>query len=155
MGIDHAFSPTLIGRVQVGYFWLNPGGSPSTGGLSCDVGLTKSEARTSYTLSFQGGYREDYFNAQNLGFTKYYRAVASIRHTLSQSVNLGISGTIERAEYASDQKDWIYSARGYASFQLLRWLSLTLEASHRGDDSNVDTLDYIENRVLLRLSATL
>jgi len=155
MGIDHAFSPMLTGRVQVGYFWQNPEGRPSTGGFSCDVGLTKSEERTSYTLSFQGGYREDYFTAQNLGFAKYYRAIASIRHTLAQRVTLGVSGAIERAEYASDQKDWIYSARGYASFQLLRWLSLSLEASHRGDESNVDTQDYIENRVLLRLSATL
>ena len=28
--------------------------------------------KTTYTLSFEGGYTEDYITAQNLGFTKTY-----------------------------------------------------------------------------------
>jgi hypothetical protein len=155
LGFEHAFTPTLTGRIQIGYFWQKPESGTSTDGFSYDVGLTESGERTTYTLSFQGGYREDYFTAENLGFTKYHRAIASITHRLEQRVTLGISGTVERAEYTSDQKDWIYSAGGNASFQLLRWLSLSLEASHRGNDSNVDSAEYKENRVLLRLSATL
>jgi hypothetical protein len=155
IGIEHTFSPTLTGRVQVGYFWQNPEGGPSTGGLSYDVGLTERGERNTYALSFQGGYREDYFTAENLGFTKYHRAIASITHRPYERVTLGISGTIERAEYLSDRRDWMYSAQGNASFQLLRWLSLSFEASHRGNDSNVDSAEYIENRVILRLSATL
>ncbi len=155
VGIEHAFGPTLTARAQVGYFWQNPQGGPSTGGFSYDAALTGRGEKTTYTFAFQGGYREDYFTSENLGFTKYHSAIASITHRLQQRVTLGISGTVERAEYASDRRDWIYSARGYASFQLLRWLSLSLEASHRANDSDVDTLDYIENRVLLRLSATL
>ena len=155
LGFEHAFTPTLTGRIQIGYFWQKPESGTSTDGFSYDVGLTESGERTTYTLSFQGGYREDYFTAENLGFTKYHRAIASITHRLEQRVTLGISGTVERAEYVSDRKDWIYSAQGNASFQLLRWLSLSFEASHRGNDSNVDSAEYKENRVLLRLSATL
>jgi hypothetical protein len=155
LGFEHAFTPTLTGRIQIGYFWQKPESGTSTDGISYDVGLTESGERTTYTLSFQGGYREDYFTAENLGFTKYHRAIASITHRLEQRVTLGISGTVERAEYVSDRKDWIYSAGGNASFQLLRWLSLSFEASHRGNDSNVDSVEYIENRVFLRLSATL
>jgi hypothetical protein len=155
LGFEHAFTPTLTGRIQVGYFWQKPETGNSTDGISYDVGLTGRGERTTYTLSFQGGYTEDFFTAENLGFNKYHRAIASITHRLAQRVTLGISGTVERAEYASDQKDWIYSATGNASFQLLRWLSLSFEASHRGDDSNVDSVEYRENRVFLRLSATL
>ncbi|MBM4333689.1 MAG: hypothetical protein FJ117_21155 [Deltaproteobacteria bacterium] len=155
VGLEHTFSPTLTGRVQVGYFWQNPERGSSTGGFSYDVGLSQRAEMTTYTLSFQGGYIEDYFTAENLGFTKYHRAIATISHRPHQRVSLGISGTLERAEHASDRKDWIYGVRGTASYEIFRWLSLSLEASHRGNDSNVDTVEYIENRVILRLNATL
>lgn len=155
LGFEHSFTPTLSGNIQVGYFSRNPGNRPSTTGLSYNVGLRERGERTTYTLSFQGGYQEDYFTAENLGFNTFHRAIASISHTPYQRVTLGVSGTVERAEYGSDRKEWIYSAGGNASFQLLRWLTLSLEASHRGNDSNVDNAEYIENRVLLRLTATL
>ena len=155
IGVEHALTPTLTGRIQVGYFWQNTKSGTETDGVSYNVGLTERTERTIFDLSFQGGYREDYFTAENLGFTKYHRAIASITHRLYERVTLGVSGTLERAEYLSDREDWIYFVRGNASFQLLRWLSLSLDASHRADDSNVDTVEYRENRVLLRLSATL
>ncbi|MEW5816773.1 MAG: outer membrane beta-barrel protein [Spirochaetota bacterium] len=155
IGVEHAFSPTLTGRVQVGYFWHNPEIGSSTGSLSYDAGLTQRAERTTYTLIFQGGYTEDYFTAENLGFTKYHRAIASISHHPYQRVNLRISGTLERAEYESDRKDWIYGVNGGASFEIFRWLSLSMEASHRRNDSNVDNMEYIENRIIFRLSATI
>ncbi|MDI6755489.1 MAG: outer membrane beta-barrel protein [Thermodesulfobacteriota bacterium] len=155
IGIEHAFTPTLTGRMQAGYFWQNPERGNSTDGFSYDVGLTERTEKTTFNLSFQGGYREDFFTAENLGFTRYHRGIASITHRLYQRVTLGVSGTLERAEYVSDRKDWIYGARGNASYQIFRWLSLFLEASHQGNDSNLDAVEYIENRIFLRLSATL
>jgi hypothetical protein len=158
IGIDHAFSPTLTGTMQVGYFWQNTQGGPSTDGFSFNFDVRLAEqpgARTTFTLSFQGGYVMDYFTFGNFGFTKYHRAIASITHRLQPRMTVGISGILERAEYASDRKDWIYIAQGTASFVLFRWLSLSLNASHRGNDSTVDNAEYIENRVLLSLRATL
>jgi len=155
LGIEHAFSPTLTGRAQIGYFWQIPERGSTTEGWSFDIGITERSERTVYMLSFQGGYREDYFTAENLGFIKYYRTIGSITHRLEQRFSLGVAGTLERAEYPTDRKDWLYSIRGNANYQILRWLSLALEASHRGNDSNVDSAEYTENRVLLRISATL
>lgn len=155
IGIEHAFTPTLTGRAQVGYFWQKPERGASTDGLFFDLGITQREQRTVINLSFQGGYREDYFTAENLGFTKYYRGLASLTHRLDPRFSLEASGALERAEYLTDRKDWLYFIRGGATYQILRWLTLSFEASHRGNDSNVDSVEYKENRLLLRLSATL
>ena len=155
IGLEHAFSPTFSGRVQVGYFWQKPERGSSTEGAFFDVAGTYREQKTTFSLSLQGGYREDFFTAENLGFTKYYRAIATLTHNLDPRFLLGASGAIERAEYLTDRKDWLYSIRGFANYQILRWLSLSFEATHRANDSNIDIEEYSENRILLRLSATL
>jgi hypothetical protein len=155
IGVEHSFTPTLAGRIQVGYFWQNVENGSSTNGFSYNVGLTQSAEKTSYTLSFQGGYTEDYFTAENLGFTKYHTAIATISHRLHQRVTLGVSGSLGRFEYASDRKDWIYRVGGNASLQVFRWLSLSLGASHSGNDSNIDNADYTENRAIFRINAAI
>jgi hypothetical protein len=155
LGFEHAFTPTLTGRIQVGYFWQKTENGSSTNGFSYNVGLTQSAEKTTYTLSVQGGYTEDYFTAENLGFTKYHTAIATISHRPHQRVTLGVSGSLGRTEYASDRKDWIYRAGGNVSLQVFRWLSLSLEASHSGNDSNTDNTDYIENRAIFRINAAI
>jgi hypothetical protein len=156
IGIEHAFSPTLSGRVQVGYFCQNPEVGSSTTGISYDANITQRSEKTTYILSFQGGYTEDYFTAENLGFTKYYRTIGTISHRLMERMTVGLSGLIERDEYtSSDQKDWIWRIGGNASYQILRWLILSLEAYHQQDDSNVDTMSYTETRGIFRLSANI
>jgi len=127
----------------------------STDGFSFDAGLTQRTERTTYTLSVQGGYIETYFAAENLGFSRYYRAIGTISHRLVERLTLGVSGTLERAEYTFDRKDWTWAVRGNGSYQIFRWLVLSLEALTRENDSNVDGADYYENRVSLRLSATI
>ncbi len=155
MGIEHAFSPTFSGRAQVGYFWQKPERGSSADGFFFDMGITQREIRTVFTLSLQGGYREDFFTAENLGFTKYYRVLASLTHNLDPRFSMGAAGALERAEFLTDRKDWLYSIRGFINYQILRWLSLSFEAGHRANDSNVDIEEYTENRILFRLSATL
>jgi hypothetical protein len=156
IGIEHAFSPTLNGRVQVGYFRQNPEIGSSTNGITCDVNLTGRAEKTTYVLSFQGGYTEVFFTAQNLGFTQYYRSIGTISHRLMERMTVGLSGLIERDEYTSSgQKDWIWMIGGNASYQILRWLMISLQVYHREDDSNVDTASYYETRGIFRLSLTI
>ena len=155
LGIEHGFTPTLSGRIQVGYFWQNAESGSSSNGVSYSLGLTQSGDKTTYSISFQGGYTEDYFSAENLGFTKTHTAIASINHRLHQRITLGIFGSAGRAEYASDRIDWIYRIGGNVSLQVFRWLTLSLEASHSSCDSNIDNLDYRENRGIFRINAAI
>lgn len=154
LGIDHAFSPTLSGRGQVGYFWQNPSRGGTTSGLYYDVSLSQRGERTIYTLSFQGGYAEEYFTAENLGFTKYHRFIGTVSHRLLERMTVGLRGSYERASYADGGIDRTWGAGVNASYQVLRWLGLSLELSHRENHSNISDRDYSEYRGMFRITAT-
>ena len=105
LGIQYQFTPTLTGTAQVGYFWQVPVQGGKTQGPSFNLSLAKSAEKTTYTLSFVGGYTEDYITAQNLGFTKTYASYGTIKHQLTQRTSVGLTGSLARDEYSSDRKD--------------------------------------------------
>jgi len=155
VGMEHAFSPTLSGRAQVGYFWQNPNRGSTIGGLYYDLLFTQRAERTTYTLAFQGGYVEEYFTAENLGFTKSHRLIGTVSHRLLERMTVGMRGSYERARYANNNNiDRIWSAGVNASYQILRWLGMSLELSHRENHSNISNRDYSEYRGIFRLTAT-
>ena len=178
IGIEHAFSSTLSARIQGGYYWTDPHreGSwvfdrdssswiwisltKSSDGPFFDILLTQRGQRTTYSLSLQGGYTEDYFSSENLGFTKYYRVLGRITHQLLQRMNVGLFGSYEWAKYPGSEldnktpKDQIWAVGCNASYQILRWLAVSLEGSHRENRSNVEDRDYSEYRGILRITAT-
>lgn len=155
VGLEHTFTPDLRGNLQAGYYWYDPRSGSSEGGLSVKASLTQRWARTRLSLGVEGGYREDYFTSENLGFTKYYRGHARLSHQILPRVSVGLSGSLERAEFLSDRKDWIWKTGGDISYGIFRWLSLSLEAFHRERDSNLPSAEYKENRVMISLSASL
>jgi hypothetical protein len=154
IGMDHAFSPTLSGTVQLGYFWLIPEEGATESGLSYGASLTKLSERTTYTIALQGGYGEDYFTAENLGANRYNRAIGSISHRLRERITLGMDGTVQRTEVlGSNREDWTWRVGGRVFYQLFQWLTLSIEAYHMEDNSNINDLSYTENRGILRITA--
>ena len=89
VGIEHAFSQTLSGRLQVGYFWWIPKEGDSESGFSGSASITKRTQRTNYSLNLSAGYLEDYYSAENLGSARSYRGIASISHTLMERFTVG------------------------------------------------------------------
>ncbi len=153
IGISHDFTPTLTGTAIVGYYWQNTAGQPATTGMSFSATLTRQTEQAMFSLNVGGGYTEDYFSAQNLGFTKYYRALGLFGYRLSEKSTVRLIGSVERIESASDVKDWIYRVFAGYSYLLLDWLSVTGEVSRSEDDSNQSTNDYVVYRAILRLTA--
>jgi hypothetical protein len=160
LGVEHAFSPTLTVRVQGGYYWQNPERGPTTDGFFGDMSVSQRADKTTYTISLQAGYTEDYFTAENLGFNKYYRGIGRISHQLLEKMTVGLLGSYEWVKYeraligTRNQKDNIWSIGGNAAYQLFRWLTFSLEGSRRENSSNVDAADYTEYRGLFRITAS-
>lgn len=154
LGMEHAFSPTLSGRGQIGYFWQNPSRGSTTGGVYYELLLAQRAEKTTYTLSLQGGYVEEYFTAENLGFTKSHRLIGSISHRPLERMTVGLRGSYERARYADGGIDRIWGVGVNGSYQILRWLGLSLELSHRENHSKVSDRDYSEYRGILRITAS-
>jgi hypothetical protein len=53
---------------------------------------------------------------------------------------------------ADNRKDWIWDARVGASYELFQWLTVALEGSYRGANSNISIRDYTEFSGLFRIT---
>jgi hypothetical protein len=155
LGIEYKFSPTLTGTVQGGYYWQIPVEGSRTKGPYFNLSLIETAEKTTYTLLVQGGYTQDYFTAQNLGFNKYYRAYGTINHKLTGRMSVIATGSMERPMYSNGRKDWIWDGRATASYLLFRWLNVALEGGHREARSNIDGQGYSEYSGIFRITATL
>ncbi len=160
LGIEHAFSPTLNSRVQLGYYWANPERGDTTGNIYFDVNVSQRAERTTYTVSLQGGFTEDFFTADNQGFTKYYRGIGRVSHQLLEKMTVGLFGSYEWIKYyralveRRRQQDDIWEVGANAAYELFRRLTLSLEGSYQENNSNFNTADYTEYRGFFRITAT-
>jgi hypothetical protein len=163
LGISYVFSPTLSASAQIGYYWQNPEIGQNNNGASFKADITQLDARTTYTLSVQGGYTQDYFTAQNLGYRKYYRATGSITHFLDRRLSIGCLGSVEKAESepasVSDpgHRNTIYGAGANISYLPFQWLKFSLEYTYNQNNTNYfyeAANGYIENKGMLTVTAT-
>jgi hypothetical protein len=154
VGITYAFTPTLTASAQAGYYWMSSKAGAKQNGFSYKGELQNSDQRTTYRLGLQGGYTEDFFTAENLGFQKYNRLTGSLTHQLDKRVSIGCLGSVEQVNYDSDRDDTIWEISGTASYTPLKWLRLSLEVAHREDQSDLASADYSENSVMLQITAT-
>jgi hypothetical protein len=155
VGMTYTFSPTWKASAQVGYFWQEPETGSGISGPTYKASIENHDPQTTYIVSLQGGYTEDYFTSENLGFTRYNALTGSITHFLEKRTSIGFAGNIERADYTKqDRNDWIWGVVGTLSHTPLKWLTLSLELSHREQNSNIDAYDYTENRAMVRITAT-
>ena len=134
---------------------MTPKVGSGSSGPSYKGGLTGIDGHTTYNINLQGGYTEDYFTSQNLGFNKYQRLTGSITHQLDKRISLGLLGSVERTDYtSSDQSDTTWGISGTASYMLLKWLTVSLVISHKELQSNIKENEYAENRGMLSITAT-
>lgn len=154
VGISYAFSPALSGSVQAGYFLKDPETGGRKEGISYKAGITNRDVRTSYVLSLQGGYNEDFFTSENLGFSRYHRLTGSVNHSLDMRTSVGLYGSGERADFDSNRRDWIWGIGATASYKPLKWLIFSLDVSHKNRNSDININDYTENRGVIIITAT-
>jgi hypothetical protein len=163
VGISYIFTPTLSAAFQIGYYWaekLDKNGITFKGNI-----IQKEGPRTTYVLTIQGGYTYDYFTSQNLGFREYYRATGSVTHFLDKRFSIGCLGSVEWSQsdprasdpYDPGLRETIWGAGANASYYPFKWLKASLEYNFNMRNTNYyheASYEYIENRVMLSLTAT-
>jgi hypothetical protein len=155
VGVEYTFSSTLKGQAELGWFWQVMDRGESFNKPVYNLSITQEFQRTNYTLSLEGGYREQYFTADNLGFSWFNEVRANVTHRVRERMSVGLEGIIGRDEYQNPGRiDWNWGLRGKFSYQPLKWLTVSLEASTRTLDSDVSANSYLENRVFLKFTAT-
>ena len=154
IGFEYAFSPTLSLSAQLGYFWEIPRSGSREAGPVYNVLVTQRSQRTTYTLGLQGGYTEDYYTAENLGFAKYHQVIGTITHQLMERLAVTFSARYQRPNYNDGRVDNIWGVTTGASYRLLRWLALALNFSYSEDRSNREVNQYTDFQGTFRITAT-
>jgi len=153
-GIEHAFSRSLSGLLQVGWFWQDPDVGDTFDGPTINSNLTLRGERTTYTVYALGGYREEYQTSENLGFIKYYRGGATISHRLLRHLTIGLDANVEWDDYATEEEAWLYTASLNMTYQLIRWMNITTGVAYSENDSNIEPNDYTDWRGFVSLTMT-
>ena len=153
IGVTVALSPSLTAGAQLGYYWSDLKAGSRKNGLSYTGQLTKTDPRTNYTLNLRGGYSEDLFTSENLGFNRYNALSASVNHGISRRLSVGCRGSLKWANYEQtpEHDDTTWEIMGTGSYDLLKWLNLALSLSHKDRSSDIDSYEYTENSVILKL----
>ncbi len=160
IGVNHAFSPTLSGSVQLGYYWAIPERGSTARAPFYAILFTQNQDKTTYTVSVQGGYTVDVVSAQNKGFTQYHRVLGTITRQLLQKMTVGLTSSYEWYKSPGvaiggvKEKDRIWTIGSNATYQILRWLNVSLHVSRQQDRSNVPDRSYSEYSGMIKITAT-
>ena len=154
LGLAYQFSPSFTISGQAGYYWQEREFGENTNGATFKGDIAYQEERTTFRVSVQGGYTEDLFTSQNLGFRKYYRATGSINHFLHQRVSIGCLGSAERTEIDPERVDTIWGGGANIAFIPFKWMTLSAEYMYRQQNSDLEINEYKENRGMLILTLT-
>jgi hypothetical protein len=154
VGIQHSFSRTLSGLLQVGYYYQDPDVGQSGDGLSLNTSLSLRGERTTYTIFALSGYREEFQTADNAGFLEYYRGGLTVSHRLLQRLTLNLGVEAEWDDYATEEEAWLYTARLGMTYQIFRWMNIAAGVDYSETDSNIDGNDYDSWRGFITLNLT-
>jgi len=153
IGTEHAFSRTLTGLVEAGYYWQDQKKGPTRAAPTYKASLTNIDQRTTYNITLQGGFYEDYATSENLGFTRYHRLLVSANHRLEKRMFVSMMGNLEYADYTFDRDDKIYGGTVSAGYDIVKWLSVSVQYTYQERDSSQDSADYTDNKAMLTIKA--
>ena len=149
--IQFGYSPTPDQRywVSVGYYYRDQdNSSDDDNGLTYSVNYAKEYQHTRIVLSGSGGYRYEYGEAENNGFTEYYLAGLRVIHEFSRTLmsEAGISYRYEdfKDEDRTDKTQELYLMLK-KMFSKKAYVSLTYNYRHNNSDKDLES--YTENLI--------
>jgi hypothetical protein len=153
LGMSIAISPSLNASASLGYFWMDAKSGFTKKGVSYSADLASSHPRITYQLMLNGGYGEDLFTSENLGFNRYNSLVFSLNYRSSKKMTIGCRGSVGRETYDfPEHKDTTWEIGGLASYRLMRWMTMSLSVTHLDRQSDEDTYEYVEDSGILKVT---
>lgn len=153
IGFEHAFSQDLSLAVEGGYFLQENEQSSNETGYTYNVSLINQFENGSLTLGGSGGWSDSYLDVDRRGFTHYWSANMHTEYQLWESFNVYAGGSY-RHNRDSGNREWEnWEGNGGLIWAFSHWSSLSLDYFYRETNDDVDTEDYVDNRVMLTISA--
>jgi hypothetical protein len=155
-GFEHAFSPDTSLLLAGGYFIVKFEESGDYSDPTYDVLFTRRFERGSFTLGGTGGwwFYGDYIDPEFRGITRYYSGNMRFEYRLAERFSVYAEGSYRIDRNVVD-REW-ETIRGNAgiSWNFLQYFALALDYRYAERDDDLDSRDYKNNRVMLRLTAS-
>jgi hypothetical protein len=155
LGVDYGLSETTFLTLKAGYFYEQAEGEDSISGFQINGDMARQFKRGSVRLSGGTGTEQNLFGAENLGFTRYYRANVAGEYRFTKLCNGNTSLQYQLNTYEADGRDdTTYTWNNGIHYLIRPWLTATLSYVYRMVNSTDIENDYTENRVSFSLSFT-
>ena len=140
VGFDHDLGPLWTMSSSLGFFYMKPENSSSNNGDEYSFTLSRRFATGSISINGDGGYRLEYTDAENRGFTKYKGVSLSATHSMSPRTEIYTTISYLREEYSGREggsnRDNTWDISLGTSYQILSWLSAVVELTQRERSSS-------------------
>ena len=154
LGFEHAFSQEVSLSLGGGYYMQNNENSPNVDGYLYNASLVKNIERGNFFIGGNGGWDEDFLQANVRSFLKYYGANGGFQYQLLSNLNSYANGSYRRERDQADQTREIWSANLGLGWSFLQWLTLSLDYVYADRNDENPSLSYKDNRVTLKLAAS-
>ena len=154
IGIKYDIEKDISLIADFGYFFTESDFRDNTSNFTGDLRLIKQFEHGQLNLAVLGGYDYDLYGAESLGYGEYIEASASLNQQLGKHFYGNIFGSYRNTDYkdTSDRTDKSPTLGLGLSWQALQWMNVGLSYLFRSVDSTVDSYDYDENRVTVRIT---
>lgn len=155
VGFEQAFSPDLSVSMGVGYFAVDNDRSDDESGLTYNASMIKRFARGIFSIGGDGGWDEAYLEAERRGLTRYWSGNTRIEYRILEPLSGYAGGFYRQDKRDLDNREWkILRGNCGLEWSFHRWFSFSLDYTYSERDSDVNTEDYVANRVMLVLTGS-
>lgn len=159
VGMEYNIAKGFDLSLSLGYYLQTRSNREDESGFTVDgnIGKTWAFKRGSFRINGSSGYEENFFGAENLGFTVFWQVDAGADYALTKQLRWNASGSYREDDYkdqADDRKDDLWTVGTGLSYkpEQYKWLRCSLDYDYRMRDSNNDRNTYTEDRVTFLIS---
>jgi len=154
-GYEQSFSPNLSLSLGFGYFIQDNDISDNERGYAYNLSVRRQiKQYTTVTVGGSGGWSEAYLEAERRGFTKYWSANATIEHQIAAPLSCSVGGSYRKDKDDTGRRWKTIRGDVELNYSFLRYFIAALGYRYSKRNDDVDSADYTDNRVMLRLTAS-
>ncbi len=156
LGLTYRFWEYYTFGASYGRYEHRVSGGDDNSGNRYSVNLRRDFENKSFYVAFNYGTEVDNFDAQDNGYTEYWSLLADLSYHFAERWSLDINGIYRNDDYKDQEPSYEednYQFGASLSYEVNDWLSATASYNYDELNSDWDDDDYVDNRVMLTLTA--
>jgi hypothetical protein len=148
----HLYETTYL-SASAGLAFRDADGADDESTFASQIKLSNQYKGLNTEIYGETGFGEDFLSAENLGINEFWRVGVNGRYQLLERLWANGFFFFERDRFLDlDRTDKIWSARGGLSYQVLKWLFLSIDYEYNKRDSDAPFESYTDNRYFGRIT---